>query len=269
MERLDKVLIEKVKGKLLNADEFTGLKTGFKGIDSLTNGFANGQLIVMGGRPGMGKTTFACSLIDNVCFHDNKSCIYCSLEMSKEQAVAKFLLMHANIKYYEKGMDEIIYRLADSAADLEKSKLRIDTGYACDCEEFIDSCKSVGKKGRVDLIIVDYLELLGNDKAYLSKILLGLKELAEELDCPVLVLSQLKRTVEYREDHMPCIDDFAHAQIVGKYADEILLLYREAYYDPDADRSKAVIKLARHKYLWNMNIPMRFDTEVFAFRDNE
>jgi replicative DNA helicase len=269
MEMVDKVLIERIKEKYLNVTGFTGLKTGFKGIDSLTGGFANGQLIVMGGRPGMGKTTFTCSLIDNICLNDNKSCVFFSSEMTKKQTIDRLMRIHSNIKYYERDPDEIADRLINSAAVMEKAKLRIDTAYICDCDGFIESCKNDGRKERVDLIIIDYQELLEGDKRHLSRELLGLKELAEELDCPVLVILQLKRTVEYREDHMPCIADFAHEQIVEKYADEILLLYREAYYDPYADLSKAVIKLARHKYLWNMNIPMRFDTEVFAFRDEE
>lgn len=268
MEMVDKVLIERIKEKYLNVTGFTGLKTGFKGIDSLTGGFANGQLIVLGGRPGMGKTTFACSLIDNICLNDNKSCILFSSEMTKKQTIDRLMQIHSNIKYHERDPDEIADRLINSAAVMEKANLWVDDGNVATGEDFIESCREIGKQKRIDLVIVDDLQLFVCKTKSLDRHYMELKRLAEELNCPVVAFSKVNRTVENRTNHMPDISDLQDAKTAYRYADEILFLYRDAYYDPDADRSKAVIKLAKHDHLWNMNISMRFDTEVFAFRDD-
>lgn len=270
MTRVDISLIDSVKANLLNADEFTGIKTGFNNIDSISEGFANGQLIVLGSRPSMGKTTFACSLIENVCVNGAKSCALFSAEMSARQIIERLIRIHGNVKYSDKEGTRFTDCVSRATADLENAEIWIDDNRTAGAgDDFIESCRQIGKSERIDLVIIDYIQLFESETKDLSGLLMSLKQLAVELDCPVLVLSQLNRSVENRRDHMPRISDIPNAKIVDTYADEILFLYREAYYDCRANINSAVVNIAKHDKCRRLSTSIYFDPDIPVFRTDD
>ncbi len=269
MIKVDKKMIEGAKTNLLNTDEFVGIKTGFNNIDSFTNGFANGQLIILGGRPSMGKTTFACSLIDNVCIIGGKSCALCMCEMSARQTIERLIRLHGNVKYSDKEGPEFTDCVKRATEDFESTRLWIDDTSVGIGDEFIESCRRIGEDERIDLVIVDYLQLFESETKDLSGLLMNLKQLAVELDCPVLVLTQLKRSVENRRDHLPRISDIPNGKIIETCADEILFLYREAYYDCRANVNNALINIAKHDKCPRLNTSIYFDPDIPAFRTDD
>ena len=117
MVKVDRKLIEGAKANLLNTEKFVSVKSGLNNIDLFSGGFAYGQLIIMGGRPSMGKTTFACSLIDNVCINAGKSCAFFTTQMSARQAIERLIRLHGNVKYSEKDGQEFSDRIIKAAAD--------------------------------------------------------------------------------------------------------------------------------------------------------
>lgn len=269
MVKVDTKLIEVAKDNLLNTNEFDGIKTGFSNIDSFSGGFANGQLIILGARPAMGKTTFACSLIDNVCINGGKTCVLCMCEMYAQRTIEKLIRLHGNVKYSEKEGRSFNDCIMRAAADLNRSKLWINDTCVCATDEFITYCRQIGENERIDLVIIDYLQLLEGETEKLGGVLLSLKQLAVELDCPVLVLSQLTRAVENRKDHLPRISDIPNSRIIEPYADEILFLYRDAYYNHKANVNNATITIAKHDKCQRLNTSIYFDPDVPAFRTDE
>ena len=269
MIKVDEQLVENSKAKLLNTDEFVGIQTGFNNLDALSEGFANGQLIIMGARPAMGKTTFACSLLDNVCINGGKNCIFFTSDMSVQQTVERMIRLHGNVKLFEdfeeKGED-FADRIIESTAALGKANLWVDDTSVGGGDEFIEKCRQIGKDERIDLIIIDHLQLFESDMRDLNGLLMSLKQLAMEVSCPVLVLSQLNRSVEKRNDHMPRISDLPNSKIVEACADEILFLYRMAYYDYKANKNAASINIAKHTKFQRLTAHIYYDPEIPAFR---
>ena len=250
--------------RIVGTEEFAGIKTGYSKLDSLIDGLKKGQLIIMGARPAMGKTTFACSLVDNVCVNDGKRCIFCSSEESTLQILKRILKIHGNIKYNEE--EEVCYeKIKQSSKSVRKARLRIDDSYIGEPIKFIEMCKEIGKKERVDLIIIDCLQLFEGPTSHLKDELRSLKELAVELDCPVLVLSHLNGSVEKRKNHVPQISDFPFPKIIEAVADEILLLYRRSYYDRKSDKNIATIYVERHGKHRRFSANIVFDPSIPKF----
>lgn len=267
--RINEQIVTEAEQNLLNTEEFVGIKTGFINLDFFTDGFANGQLIILGARPSMGKTTFACSLVDNVCVKDGKSCVFYTSEMSVNRTIERIIRIHGDVKYDEKDGEVYTEKIKSASEKVKKARLWLDDTCVGNPPEFIEKCREIGKTERIDLIIIDYLQLFESDTRHLENTLGSLKELAVELDCPVFVLSQLKRSVEKRKDHFPQISDFPLPKIMEAVADEILYLYRDAYYDQDADRNSALISVARHKKHGRINTPVFFDPEIPMFRSEK
>lgn len=221
MERISSSLIETVKEHILKNDAFSGIKTGFSLFDTVTNGFANGQLIIIGGRPAMGKTTFACSLIDNLCIGDDKSCIFYTGQMTARQIAERLIRIHGNVNRYDNNIKKISERIIKAALDVEKANLWVDDGNVATGEDFIESCREIGKQKRINLVIVDDLQLLVSKTESLNRFYMDLKRLAEQLNCPVVAFSKVKRTVDNRINHMPDISDLQDAKAADRYASDI------------------------------------------------
>ncbi|WP_049962513.1 DnaB-like helicase C-terminal domain-containing protein [Oribacterium sp. FC2011] len=266
LQRINEQIVTDTEQSVLTTENFFGIKTGFKNLDHFTGGFANGQLIIMGARPSMGKTTFACSLINNVCVKDGKSCVFYTSEMSANQILYRLIRMHGNVKYYEKDGEEYIEKIKDASDKVEKARLWLDDTCVGKPFEFILKCREIGKTERVDLIIIDYLQLFENSTSHLDDELRSLKKLAEELNCPVLVLSLLKRSVEKRKDRIPQISDLPLHKIIKATADRILFLYRSSYYDLRADKNLATIFVARHRMHRRIKTSIYFDPDIPMFQ---
>lgn len=270
MHEINDAIVNETVRNMVVSDSYDGVKTGFGTLDRLINGFGKGQLIVLGARPAMGKTTFACSVIDNVCIKGNKSCVYFSPAYSKESIVQRLIRIHGGIRSDENDLE----KASDSAADIVDSSLWIDDTPAIYVDEMIQKCRELREIRDIDLIVVDYLQLVSdivekeNSTLAEQKQIIGkLKYLAEECNCAILVLSQLNRSAEKRKRHFPIVADFPTHTALGKFADVILLLYREFYYYMREDRNHATLYIARSKNKSGISTSLRFEPDIPSFQE--
>ncbi len=263
--KVDTQLVSETKDMILNS-EFRGIPTGFKGLDSYTGGFGNGELIIMGARPGMGKTTFACSLINNVCINKGLNCILISLEMYAKHIIERLINIHGDVSKNDKIENGYTDRIIAAANDVEKANLWINDSCTCTIDKYIEKCMSIGRKEKINLIIIDYLQLIEHRNIDLKKLLMKLKQLAIDLDCPIFVLSQLNRTADARKG-MPQLVDFPYFKIIEECSDEILLLYRDSYYNTckDENDNAASISIVKHSRCNNTNVFVFYDPMIPKF----
>lgn len=260
-EKLDK--LNSVRKKSI---QMMGVPTGFRDFDSMTGGLQESELIVVGGRPAMGKTAFALSIACNLAIRQKRPVAFFSLEMSKEQLTNRILGMEAHvdgtrIKTGELTDDDWV-NLINSADVIGTSNLYIDDTPGITVDEICE--RSTGLKGTngLDLIIVDYLQLIRSSNEYESRqkeitvISRKLKELSKKLKVPVIILSQLSRATEQREDHHPLLSDFRECGAIEQDADMVIFLYRDDYYNKDSKNPGIVqISIAKHR---NGNCGMLF-----------
>ncbi|MDO4543956.1 MAG: replicative DNA helicase [Clostridia bacterium] len=243
------------KGKI------TGVASGFKDLDRLTNGFQKSDLIIVAARPAMGKTAFAMNIAQYAAMHDDKAVVVFNLEMSREQLVTRMLCTEAAVdsQRIKEGIltNEETQRLMDSAGPMQKSKLHIDDTGGVTVAQIRSKCRRLKARSGLDMIIIDYMQLLSgvgggarkndNRQQEISDMTRALKLLARELNVPVMLLSQLNRGPEQRQDHHPMIADLRESGSIEQDADMVILLYREQVYDENADNTSEVI-VAKHRH---------------------
>lgn len=235
------------------------IKTGFKNIDSKIKGFKPGDLIVVAGRPGMGKTTWALNIATNNIFKDKNVLVF-SLEMTNEQLVKKIISAESGI-----SMDALIsgemtqkewMKFHETKQKLGNTGLYVYDKSPITIETLINKTKAIQSIIDVDLIVVDYLQLLmTTNKApsnsdsrtasmtYISNLLKGL---AKEISCPLISLSQLNRGVEARTDKRPVLSDLRDSGSIEQDADMVIMLYRQEYYDSlDTGLAEVIIRKNR------------------------
>lgn len=243
--------------------ELPGLACGFYDLDSLTQGFQKSDLIIIAGRPSMGKTAFVLNITENILKKYKVPILFFSLEMSKEQ---------------------LIYRLLSNETGISQRRLKIGNLYKEDWQDlkkiiqtysrlpfFIDDQtnlttqdirskikKILFEQNKIGLIIIDYLQLLLTSKAKsenrvqeLSQITRTLKSLAKEFQIPIIALSQLNRSVENRINKRPLLSDLRESGSIEQDADLVLMLYRESYYNLSSEKNEnitpAEVILAKHR----------------------
>ena len=231
---------------------FEGIKTGFETIDTKTGGLKNGDLILLGGRPGMGKTSFALKLIENASVDGKHTTVFFSLGQNKLNVFQKILEQMTGKRLpVDEAVSEEEYsdNLETALQELKHSPLLIedDRKYAS-AAAIKARCNEIQEKTRIELLIIDYLQLMTGEKPNdVDNICDELKKLATELDCPVLLLTQIGRECEYRVDHRPMLSDLPGDIYLESLADEIVLLYRDDYYDMYSDyRGKVELEIAKH-----------------------
>ncbi len=219
----------------------TGLDTGYFRVNDMTSGLQKGDLIIVAARPSMGKTTFSLNLGMNACLQMNSRVLLFSLEMSEEQIAQNLLCARAdvNASNVRKGLltDRDWSKLQEAAGKLHKAPFFIDSTAGLTPMAIRTKARRVAQRnGGLDLVIVDYLQLVAsppkaeNRQQEISQISRALKELARELECPVIALSQLNRSVDSREDHRPRLSDLRESGAIEQDADVIIFLFREDYY---------------------------------------
>ena len=221
-----------------------GTATGFTALDAMTAGLQAGDLTILGARPSMGKTSFALNVAGNVAGRGGKRVAVFSLEMPSNQAVSRMLASEArvNLKDARSGTltDGDIVRLAATAERMSTWRLFIDNTPGLAVMDALARCRQLATVEPLALVVIDYLQLLrgpGDAKTReqeVSDIVRGLKEMAQELEAPVLVLSQLSRALESRENKRPVTGDLRESPAVAENADTILFLYRDEVYDEDS-----------------------------------
>lgn len=232
-----------------NPDPVTGLRTGFKELDSMTAGLQPGSLNVLAARPSMGKTAFSLTIGQNVALREGKTVGIFNLEMSDVQLVTRMLCSEARVDMsrVRNGQlsDRDFQRLADTAGKMSEAKIFIDDAADMSVMELRSRARRLMAEHDLGLLIIDYLQLMSgsgrsggneNRQQEISLISRGLKMLARELDIPVLVLSQLSRAVESRPNKRPMLSDLRESGAIEQDADLVMFIYRDEYYDKNSEK---------------------------------
>ncbi len=250
--------VKKVE-ELFSSDEpLTGISSGFTKFDEMTSGLQRSDLIIIAGRPSMGKTTFAMNLAEFAAVSGEKSVAVFSMEMPGEQLAMRMMSSLGRINQHNlrtgKLEDHDWPRLTSSVAMLSKAKLFIDDTAALSPTELRARCRRLKREHGLDLIVIDYLQLMQlsgsseNRATEISEISRSLKALAKELSVPVIALSQLNRSVEQRPDKRPVMSDLRESGGIEQDADVILFIYRDEVYNPDSpDKGTAEILIRKQR----------------------
>ena len=239
-------------------EKITGVPTGYYDLDDLTAGLQASDLIVIAGRPSMGKTSLALGMAQHAAIHHRKSVGIFSLEMSKAQLVLRMLSSEAHVDSHflrtGKLQKEDWWRLAEAAGRLEQASIFIDDSGALTVQQMRGKARRLKAEHGLDLLIVDYLQLVqGRSDAEsrqqeISDISRSLKALAKELNVPVLALSQLSRAVESRKPPIPMLADLRESGAIEQDADVVIFIYREDVYDSNSEKKGiADILVRKHR----------------------
>ncbi|KMQ50131.1 Replicative DNA helicase [Chitinispirillum alkaliphilum] len=228
---------------------FKGVPTGFKELDDMTTGLGKGDLVIIAGRPAMGKTAFILSLTLNAAsLYKHPTAIF-SLEMSKAQLVQRMLCSEARVSMHALRSGTLPKRdfpkLSVAAGPLAEAPIFIDDTPSITVLELRAKARRLKAKHGLDLLIVDYLQLMGSSgkqesrQQEISQISRSLKGVAKELDIPVIALSQLSRAVEQRTgNHRPQLSDLRESGAIEQDADIVMFVYRDEVYHPDGEDNK-------------------------------
>lgn len=236
----------------------TGITTGFKYLDTLTSGLQKSDLIILAARPAMGKTAFALSLALNAAVKGKASVMMFSLEMAKEQLGQRLLSMESKVDMQSLKTGRLERRDWDDiniAMDvLSNANIHIDDTAGITIMEMKSKCRRLKAEEGLDLVVIDYLQLMTPEgksdsrTQEISVISRNLKLLARELDCPVIVLSQLSRAPETRTDHRPMLSDLRESGSIEQDADIVIFLYRDEYYNENTESpGECEVIVAKHR----------------------
>jgi replicative DNA helicase len=243
--------------------EITGMPTGFTDLDKLTSGLQDGNLVVVAGRPAMGKTAFAINIGENVAVEAGKPVVVFSMEMGGTELARRILSSTGKLDAQRlrsgRLADDDWPRLTHAIQKLNEAQVFIDETPALSPIEVRSRARRLARKhGKLGLVIVDYLQLMvGSNKdqgkpenraTEVAEISRGLKALAKELKCPVIALSQLNRELEKRPNKRPVMSDLRESGAIEQDADVIIFLYRDEVYNPDSeDKGTAEIIIGKQR----------------------
>ncbi len=274
-DRIDE--LHKESGKL------RGLPTHFADLDNLLAGLQKSDLIILAARPSVGKTTFALDIARNCAVKSKASVGIFSLEMSKEQLVDRLLCSEAGVslwnmrtgKLSDQGENDDFTKINHAMGVLSEAKIYIDDSANSNVMEIRTKARRLQSERGLDLIVIDYLQLMEgrgqeNRVQEVSEISRNLKAIARELNIPVLALSQLSRSVEQRDSHIPRLADLRESGSIEQDADVVMFIYREKIYHQDLppDRQNlAEIHIAKHRNGPTGKIKLYFDEKNVTFRN--
>jgi replicative DNA helicase len=274
-------VVDNISAIARNPDRMMGVPTGFTQLDKILGGLQDSDLIILAGRPGMGKSSLGLSIAHNAAkYHDQRVAIF-SLEMSDEQFVQRLLSMETGIDSHRLRQGEIRDErewsaLLEAANRLSSTPIHIDDTPAATVNEIRTKSRRLAAENGVDMIMVDYMQLMSgltgvrneNRQQEISYISRSLKALARELNVPVLALSQLSRAVESRADKIPMLSDLRESGSIEQDADVVMFIYREDYYIEDTDRQNiADVVVAKHRHGMTGTVSMFFQKELTQFHD--
>ena len=260
----------------------TGVPSGFSDLDYRTAGFHGSELILVAARPAMGKSAFALNIATNAAVRADTPVAIFSLEMSKEQMVNRILCSEAMVDSNKvrtgKLEEEEWGKLAEAIGPLSSAEMYIDDTPGISITEIRAKCRKLKMEQGLDLILIDYLQLMegeGNNESRqqeIAKISRSLKIIAKELNCPVVALSQLSRAPEQRADHRPMLSDLRESGSIEQDADIVMFLYRDEYYHPDSDRKnigEVIIAKNRHGETGSVELVWLGEIQKFADKSRE
>ncbi|MCD7957693.1 MAG: replicative DNA helicase [Lachnospiraceae bacterium] len=238
--------LDRIEAASRSKGSVTGLATGFIDLDYKTSGFQPSDLLLIAARPSMGKTAFVLNIAEYMAFKSNLTVAIFSLEMSREQLVNRLFSMESRVdsQALRTGnlSDNDWTSLIEAAGVIGKSNLIIDDTPGISVSELRSKCRKYKLEHKLDIIMIDYLQLMtasrrsDSRQQEISDISRSLKEIARELQVPVVALSQLSRAVEQRPDHRPMLSDLRESGAIEQDADVVMFIYRDDYYNHDTQK---------------------------------
>ena len=256
----------------------TGIPTGFEKIDHMTSGLQNSDLLIIAGRPSMGKSALAVSMMQYAAVEHKYAVAFFSLEMSSSQLGQRMLGSQARVDGYKLRNGHLKSEdwpsLTKAASELSKAKVFIDDTPAISVLELRAKARRLKANFNIQLLIVDYLQLMrssirtSNRQEEISEISRSMKALAKELNIPIIALSQLSRAVENRQDRKPQLSDLRESGAIEQDADLVMLLVREEMYEPtEENKGIAMVHLAKHRNGPTGEIKLSFIKEYMRFEN--
>ncbi|MFZ5723762.1 MAG: replicative DNA helicase [Pseudomonadota bacterium] len=240
-------VVDKIRELAANPGAITGIPTGFEKLDKMTSGLNKGDLVIVAGRPSMGKTTFAMNIAENAMIKSGKPVLVFSMEMPRDQIVMRMISSLGRIDQTRLRTGDLQPedwdRIVSAMHMLRDQKLYVDDTPALSPTELRARARRIAREhgGELGLVVVDYLQLMqvpGNSEnraTEISAISRGLKAVAKELGCPVVALSQLNRALEQRPDKRPLMSDLRESGAIEQDADIIMFVFREEVYLKEGD----------------------------------
>jgi len=260
--------------------DITGLSTGFKKFDEITQGLQKGDLIILAGRPSMGKTTLALNIAENAAFRVSEpvSVAVFSMEMSMEQLALRFVSSLGRVPqgHLRNGKfgDDDWPRITTALQQMSQAPVFIDDTPGMSPGDLRSRARRLKRQHNIGLVIVDYLQLMQvpgtneNRTTEISNISRALKSLARELEVPVIALSQLNRSVEQRPDRRPVMSDLRESGAIEQDADLIVFIYRDEVYNKDTEKKgQADVIIAKHRNGETGDLPLTFLGQFSRFEN--
>lgn len=265
-------------------NHITGVRTGYQDLDRMTNGFQRGDLIILAARPAMGKTALALNLGMYTALRNPGAVAFFSLEMPAESLMKRLLSAKSQVEGNKlRGgniSDDELNRLNEAGNELGAAKIFIDDSASIKVSQIFSKCRKLMSEYGLSLIVIDYLQLISgsgrgggdNRQQEVSEISRNLKILAKEMNCPVIALSQLSRSVEQRTDKQPMLSDLRESGAIEQDADIVMFLYREDYYKKTSEQEERSdinevvdLNLAKHRNGSVGHVSLVFNKSISAF----
>ncbi|HCC67709.1 TPA: replicative DNA helicase [Patescibacteria group bacterium] len=260
-----------------NSDELRGVSTGFKELDSLLGGFQKSDLIIVAARPSVGKTALALDMMRHAAIHEKKNIAFFSLEMSQVQIMDRLLGMQSGVPFWKirtnQVSDDEVLKLSNSMGLMADANIFIDDQAGQHINQVRTKARRLAMERGVDIIFLDYLQLMhGNSKESrtieVAEVSQGLKNLAKELNIPVVALSQLSRAIEQRQSRRPQLSDLRESGSIEQDADVVMFIDREEIWNPDTERKGlGQLVVAKHRNGPTGVVELAFLKEIASFRN--
>jgi replicative DNA helicase len=280
LKALLKPAFEHIQMLFERKEHVTGVPSGYTDLDKLTAGFQKGDLVIIAGRPAMGKTSLAVNIVENAAIRHGVPAAIFSIEMSKEQLVLRLLCSQSEVALHKVRNGFLGHedwpRLTTGAGLLTQAPIWLDDSPSPTVLELRAKCRRLKAEGKLGLVVIDYLQLIRsagraeNRVQEISQITRALKALAKELEVPVVALSQLSRAVEQRtgkDSKRPQLSDLRESGSVEQDSDVVLFVFREEYYKPDDPslKGKATIIIAKQRNGPTGDVTLTFLREFTKF----
>jgi replicative DNA helicase len=269
---------DRIEHLMQHQQESMGLPSGFRDLDALLGGFQRSDLLIFAGRPGMGKTSFMLSTAVNAARFGARVAIF-TMEMSTDQLIQRMVSMETGINAQQLRLGKLSQqeygRFVEAAGRISRFPIYIDDTPALNPIQMRTKCRRLQHEYGIDLIIVDYMQLMNAGGQYqnnrvqeISFISRALKELARELNVPLLSAAQLSRAVEQRQDKRPVLSDLRESGSIEQDSDIVMFLYRDSVYNEATEfPNQADIIIAKHRNGPTGTVSLYFDPTVTRFMD--
>ncbi len=274
-------VINEMEDAARNKGKVTGLSTGFRDLDNMLTGMHGGELLLVAARPAMGKTAFVLNIAHDLAVMHSVPCAIFSLEMSKEQLVSRMIAIDAMVDSKKMKLGDLSNddwdKVTESTEAIARSPLYIEDNSAITIAELRSKCRKLKQNYNIGIIIIDYLQLMSSARPvesrqqFIAEVSRALKNIARELNVPIIALSQLSRAVDSRPDHKPVLSDLRESGSIEQDADVVMFIYRDEYYNPETTTKPqtAEIIIAKQRSGETGSVDLRWIGKYTKFADPE